>query len=154
MNPEIIYMLIIVSFVGLWMLAGFNWKPWRRYILPTVLLILLLMYPVLWWKAMLSAITLCAVSSLGYGTSHPYIIPRTIAGKWRYSKLMVAVAYNLPALVLGYTWFFIILPVVFMLTFWASNSGATEKDFTWKVCEGWTGMLIACSIIAALQNHW
>ena len=154
-KQELIAIIIMTLGVLLWPLGGYRWKGWRRFVLPGCLLPLLVLYGVSVWQSLLSCGFLMLVSLLGYGQSTPWLIPfRDSGGKIRSSKLLTALLYNLPALVLGWTWWMLITPAIFLITFYLSNTKAFGKDFSWKICEGITGLTVAVTIISALQRSW
>ena len=133
----------------LWPLGGFRWKGFRRIILPLLISVCLYFYPLSWWRALLSSFLLFIVTTLPYGDRTPWFNPIP-----RGSKLTTALAYSCPSLVIGLTWWQIITPIVFLVTFLLSNLHSTSKDFVWKICEGITGLAVICTIIAALQRQW
>ncbi len=83
------------------------------------------------------------VMHLGYGESTPW-----------YLKALVAMSYALPALVFGWTYWLLVMPINFFTMFVLSNLKATEKDFFWKAVEFLTGAMIYITIIAAIGRLW
>lgn len=118
----------------LWMVGGTCWKPARRYILPVILSVFLALCGVVWYKWLLIALISMVAFSMGYGETK----------SWPY-KFGVGCLYVAPSLLLGLTPWQIIVPVAFITTFYLSNYKKTAKHFTWKICEGMTGFLIACN---------
>lgn len=153
-KQELVAMIMMTSGVLLWPLGGYRWKPFRRFVLPSVLFLLLLWYGVSMWQSFLVSGLLCGCAHLGYGSNTPWWVPRKVDGKFRSSKLLTALSYNLPALVLGWTWWFVLTPCVFLSTFALSNWTFTSKDFGWKVCEAIVGLTITATIIGSLQRSW
>ena len=154
MNHELIYILMMTSGVLLWTLGGTLWKGYRRIIFPITIFLFLLLYGLSWWQCLFSSGLLYGCSSLGYGTNSRWWLPHKDINGWHSSKLITAISYNFPALIIGYTWWFIVMPITFLSIFWASNNKSLEKDFVWKVCEGWTGLMVTVTIIGALQHQW
>lgn len=153
-TQEVISIVMMGLGTVLWPLGGFRWKGFRRYVLPIAILGCLCAYGVTFIQSLIAALLLCAATHLSYGDSTPWFIPRVIDGKFRGSKLLTALSYSLPSLVIGPTWWQFITPLIFLVTFLLSNLYATSKDFPWKVVEGLTGLTIMCSLIAALQRIW
>lgn len=151
MTPKQELIAIIMMGLGstLWPLGGFRWKGYRRIVLPISVCVGLLFYPLSLWQSLVCALLVFIATTLPYGDRTPWIIPN-FSG----SKCLTALAYSLPSLVIGLTWWQVITPAVFLLTFLLSNLHSTEKDFRWKLCEGLTGLTIICSIIASLQRQW
>lgn len=147
-SQEYIAILMMTSGVLFWSLGGTLWKGFRRFILPAVIGGLLIWYGIIWFKALLSSVLFIISACMPYGDSTPWFKPNEHG-----SKLITALALTLPAIPLGTTWFYLVTPVVFLLTFWASNS-FLHKSFPWKVCEGATGLMVILTIISALQNQW
>lgn len=148
-HQELVSIFMMGLGVILWSLGGWRWKGWRRIVLPVVMIGLVLWYGVAWWQAVLSSGLLYLAACMPYGTNTPWFIPNRHG-----SKMAAGISYIFPALVYGWTWWFIITPVLFMLIFWASNSKALHKDFIWKVCEGWIGLMVVVTIIAAILRPW
>ena len=154
-NQEIIAMIMMTLGVLLWPLGGFRWKGFRRYVLPMCFCPLLVFYGVSLWQSLICCGLFSLVSHLGYGQSTPWLIPfQGSGGKSRSSKLLTALSYNLPALVIGWTWWMILTPVIFLGTFALSNWRYTSKDFSWKICEAITSLTIMITILGALQRQW
>ena len=145
---ELISIVMMGLGVVLWALGGYRWKGYRRIVLPISLFICLYLYPLSLWQSFVSSLLLFIATTLPYGDRTPWFKFK------RGSKLTTALSYSLPSLVIGLTWWQVITPVVFLTAFLFSNLHSTEKDFTWKVCEGLTGLIIMITIISALQRQW
>lgn len=153
-QQELLSIIMLGLGATLWPLGGFRWKGFRRFILPLAILGCLAAYGISFIQSLIAAILLCAATHLPYGDSTPWFKPGVVDGKFRGSKLLTALSYSVPSLVIGITWWQIITPCVFLVTFTLSNLHATSKDFTWKLCEGLTGVTIICTLIASLQRQW
>src|SRR3990167_1751560 len=138
MDKELAYILMMTSGVLLWNLGGYRWKGFRRFILGPVLCGLLICSGFRIWQAILTGLLTIGVTHMGYGDKSPW---------WK--KTLTAVSYNLPAVVFGWTLWFIIQPVVFLGVFSLSNMGWSRKDFVWKCAEGIAGLVFVVTIIAA-----
>ena len=119
--------------------VGGTWKKLvRRFGLPIATAVFLAFLPIPIWKVLLSSGLLCVALHLGYGETKPY-----------WYKGLVAVAYVLPSLVLGFTVWQVITPLVFVGMFYFSNH-YFKADFPWKVVEFITGVCIAVTFITAI----
>lgn len=154
-HQELISIFIMTTGVLLWPLGGFRWKGFRRIFLPICMSGLLYWYGLSYWQCLLSGGLLSVAAYLGYGVDTPWWKPfQKINGKLRSSKLLTACSYILPALVIGYTWWFLITPALFLITFYLSNTKVFGKDFSWKICEAIMGLMVTATIIAALQRRF
>lgn len=151
MTPEQEIISIVMMGLGaiLWPLGGFRWKGFRRIVLPIVSCVCLYLYPLSAWQSLASSLLLFIATTLPYGDRTPWIIPNKHG-----SKLITALAYILPSLVIGLTWWQMITPVAFLTTFLLSNFRSTEKDFSWKLVEGLIGFCVTATLIASLQRQW
>ena len=139
MDKELIQIAYMALGGILFALGGTTDKVWRRYFLPVVTLLYLTVNQVAFWKAVVSAILLGLVLSLGYGKKKP----------WGY-RILVALSYSLPSMIIGLSLWQIILPVCFIVLFKASNTAKIQNEFTWKTVEFITGVLLSISFIGAL----
>ena len=146
---ETIYILMMTAGVLLFALGGtelpgvgrgFKWI--RRFLLPAVNIGL-----IFWlgefaaWRIIASQIILCGALILGYGETKPY-----------WYKFLVGIAYVLPSLFFGVTWWLAITPVTWILLFVASNRKGVAIQFPWKIVEGAIGFCIQVTLIAAINS--
>jgi hypothetical protein len=135
MNLETLQLALIVGSIILWSSGGMFWKPFRRYFLPFYLTIIGLFIHYSAYgidlKVIWSGLALCIVTHLPYGEKTPYPI-----------KFLVGCSYALSTLPLGFTIWQLVLPIVFIVTFWLSNTKKWQGEFPWRVCEALTGGLI------------
>ena len=90
---------------------------------------------VIWWKAFIMACLMIGAFSLGYGSSLPY---------WR--KALTFISYSLTTLILGFTAWQIVMPVLCLLVFWLSNWKPTARMFTWRVAEWIYGSVLGITV--------
>lgn len=126
-------------------IPGVGGQKWmRRYLLPIVLFsALVLSCHVLWWVAILGGFGLIVALSLGYGERTRYPL-----------KLVVFSCYGLPSLLIGFSWWVVITPVVLFAAFVASNWKPLATTVFWKSWEFLAGALIAYCFIGAVLNPW
>jgi len=137
---EWIYILMMGLGGILFAIGGTGPKWVRRYVLPSVLCGCLIWLGEPWYLALICCGGLGAVLHMGYGQSHSYPY-----------KFMVFSLYVIPSLVLGFTWWVLIAPVVMLVLFKMSNIPFFAKDVVWKVWEFIAGTLIAVTLIGAIQ---
>ncbi len=119
-------MLMIVAMgIGgiLGTLGGFHWKWLRRYLLPVIFTIIAILGGFEIGKALLMGLGLIIAYSLPYGERIPYPL-----------KVGVSICHILPFLAIGFSFWMILYPFVFMGLFWLSNK-LPLKEFSWKICE-------------------
>ncbi len=120
-------------------LGGFRWKWLRRFVLPLILGVVGLMAGVIWWKCLLMTIGFIGAFSLPYGEKTPYWL-----------KFLVGCAFIAPTLLLGYSVWQVITPIVFIIMFKLSNTKLTANIFFWKAVEfisfGLVGVTVASLI--------
>ena len=119
--------------------TGFKWV--RRYVLPGLLALGLILLGGLWWKVLIACGALCGALHLGYGESKTY-----------WYKFLVGCAYVVPSLLLGFSLWAILTPILFVGLFKLSNWEWTAGDFTWKICEFIFGLLIGATYIVAVLS--
>ena len=139
MNKEVVILVVVPLCSMLFALGGTTNKAWRRYILPVVLYIGLLLLSCGLFKALASCGLLCLALHLGYGDGK----------SWLY-RFMVGCAYTIPSVLLGFTLWQVICPIWFITLFWLSNFKWTAKEFIWKICELLFGTLIGITYIMAI----
>lgn len=135
------YALMILPPVSgfLFAFGGFNWKGWRRYVLPLIFGITCLIYNVVWWQALFITLYSGFVFRLGYGEKKSWV-----------TKVIVGYLYGLTSGILGYTPWQLVIPIAWILMFALSNWRVSAKMFPWKVVEVVTGILIGISIAIKL----
>ena len=121
--------------------GGQKWL--RRYLLPIGLAILAYFLGLVWWKCLVFLALSIASLSAGYGTNSPY---------WK--KILVFTSYGLPSLVIGFSWWVVITPVLLTLGFMASNWKPLASTVFWKSWEFLAGVLVAFCYIGAMINQW
>lgn len=130
-NPEL-YMIAVMGIGGIGFALGgteiserVKGKKWiRRDLTPVLLALICLLAGVVWWRCAILAVGLDAAFRLGYGESKPY-----------WYKFLVGCAYVVPTFILGFTWWQVIHPLLFVSVFRLSNLRITSSTFVWKVSE-------------------
>jgi len=153
MNPELWYILLVTSSVGLFALGGtggwkFGTKAWRRYVLPIVVVVILSAGMGIDIKVALACGgTLCGVLHLGYGDRTSWLV-----------RIGVFASYAAPPiwLVRG-RWvefgvWIGITSVVLTLAFLASRNAKLQWVIKWKVWEMLAGFCIAASFVPHLPS--
>jgi len=139
MNKELLQ-IISMTFGGLlFSLGGYRWKWLRRFCLPFVLAAVAYISNFPLHKVVLLMIGLMFAFSLGYGERKPYSI-----------KMLVGICFILPTLLLGYTIWQLITPILWIIMFRLSNWRPLANQFYWKMCEFMTGALIGVTIGALI----
>lgn len=129
-------MIIAMALGGiLFAVGGTGFKPARRFILPFLLGGLCLWNGFVWWKCLIVWLGFTGAFHLPYGSKTPY-----------WAKFLAGCAFVAPTIALGFSWWQIITPLLFILMFWLSNLKLTEKVFKWKIVEFLTGALIGVTI--------
>ena len=134
-NKELAYIIILPITAFLWMAGGTWHKSYRRFGIPLLFLVMMLLYHITWWQACLTTLLTCGAYHLGYGVNHP----------WR-EKAFTALAYSVSTFPLGFTPWQIVVPLLFLLTFILSLNKHTKSMFPWKICEGLTGFTIGITV--------
>ena len=129
--------------VLLFSLGGTGFKWMRRFLMPSLMGIILILMGVNIYLSITSCVALMIVMCLGYGDSTPWWL-----------KCIVALSYAIPSLIIGFSWWAFILPPAFLAMFFLSNWTPTQTSFTWKIVEGATGFLIAASMLTAGLQPW
>jgi hypothetical protein len=118
-----------------------GWKGWRRFILPAVYTTAVLIAGYWWWLATLVGIVAMIVYSFPYGDRTPWVI-----------RFCVGCCYGIISAPIGLSWWNVITVVVFVGLFILSNTRVTARTFTWKVCEGFFGLLVGIQIAYKLLD--
>lgn len=128
------YIVAVIVGATLFRLGG--WGGWlgkapRRYILPVILGIYLA-FKKKNWKQLAVIPFLVGAFSLGYGEKHPY-----------WYKFLVGCAWVGPRyFFLGFAWFPMCVPFIWVLLFWLSNKKPFSNVFKWWIVEPIVGGLI------------
>lgn len=135
-DKELAQMIFMGAGAVLGPLGGYKYKWLRRFLLPGIWLLFLLLTDMPTIPSILTCIGLCVAFCLPYGENTPWPI-----------KALVGNSYAAPTLFLGLTPWQIIVPIVFMGMFWLSNK---TKFIPWKVWEflifGCVGIVLAVLI--------
>ncbi len=132
------FLMIVAMTVSpcLWMLGGWKWKWMRRYLLPVILGGLCALAGIELWRCAAMACLMMGAFCLPYGERTPY-----------WGKFLVGISFTAPTFFLGFNIWQIISPVIFIVTFWLSNTRFWGRMFPWKVCEflagGGVGVTVA-----------
>lgn len=124
----------------LFAVGGTTNKAWRRFALPGVLGLLLTQFFTTSKMAWLSVLLLCIALHLGYGEKKSWI-----------ERSLVAVSYTAPSLLIGFTPWAIITPILFITLFFLSNTEYFKNFIVWKIVEFMVGVLIAITYVMACQ---
>lgn len=142
MNPEWAYIILAPIGAMLFAIGGTGFKWARRYVMPVVLCggwwlgrLLLHSDTTLIWQAPLACALMIVVMHLGYGDGKGWI--------WR---AFVAFSYTASTVPLGFSWWQVITPVVFIGLFWLSNWKYTANIIVWKCVELSCGGLLGITI--------
>mgnify|MGYP001564787367 FL=1 len=132
---EIIGMILIIGSGIFFRMGGIGLKPlgkgWRRFVLPLFLGTFAILTGFYWQKVGLAVLGSMVAFSLPYGEKYHYWI-----------KFLVGCAFITPTLLLGYTLWQIIVPILFILLFKLSNWKVAANEFGWAICEILTGICI------------
>ena len=133
-------MIALMSISGaLFALGGTGFKWARRYVLPLFIVAFTALYGT-FIQHSIYLIVLCLALHMGYGERTPY---------WK--KFLILCGYSFPALVYGFTWWAFITPVILIVLFRLSNYKLTSEIVFWKFWEFLSGVLIAVTIIDAIN---
>lgn len=120
-------------------IGGTGFKPARRFILPLILGVLAMLAGFSALKCSIMALGLVIAFCLPYGQKYPYWV-----------KFLVGCAFVLPTLILGFTLWQIITPIVFIVMFKLSNTKWGGSVFVWKIVEFLTFTLVGITIASLL----
>lgn len=126
-------MILITIFSSgiLYSLGGLIWKPFRRYGIPLLYTIISTINGTYDLKVFLATLALCGALHLGYGTSSNWLL-----------RILYALAISLPALIIKFNFWMIVLPIVFLGTFYLSNKPKWQYIFNWRICEALVGIVM------------
>ena len=134
---EPIIISLVSSGVILWMLGGTYHKSFRRHLWPVVALGLLLLGHVLWWRALLTALAMVGVNTVGYGD----------ASAW-WKRVIIFTAITIPCLLINP----LVWPVVPISGALATGFFYATRKYafvSWKLWEGGMGFLQAATLVMA-----
>jgi len=158
---EWLMILILMISAGLWAAGGtrvndkIDGQKWlRRILLPVILsLLAYTMFHVELWRCIAFALASMVVFSLGYGDKNPwwafkwdFIDHKPLLPKWLIAALIYA-----PTAFLGLSWWLVISPAVFLLTFAASQWEPLKKEFVWITVEFLHGFMLGTAMIGAIN---
>ena len=134
---QIAYMISCSTLFAIGGTSGFN-KAFRRYGIPLATTLYLVFVGVVGWKVCIVAVGLCAVLHFGYGENSKPI-----------KRVFVFLSYYIPSIILGFTIWQIISPIVTWVIFKLSNVKFVERHFPHKIWEFVVGLLISITVITA-----
>jgi len=120
-------------------IGGQKWL--RRFVLPSVIGLLAFLSHIVWWKCLILTTGLMVAFHLPYGERSSYFI-----------KMLTAISFILPTLILGLSIWQIITPLNFLLMFYCSNNKYLSRFFPWKVVEFSVGVCIAITVVQLLNR--
>ena|SRR3990167_4523217 len=123
MTESLTLILLIVTPL-LYSLGGMFFKPIRRYGIPLLFIVASLLSGSFSIKVVLSILLLCGALHLGYGEKSSWL-----------KKVIYAVAITAPSLIIRFNFWAVILPVVFLGTFYLSNKPKWQYIFNWRISE-------------------
>jgi uncharacterized integral membrane protein len=125
-------------------IPGIGGQKWlRRYVLPAFLAFICVLSGVKWWVSLGYGLLMIPLLCAGYGDRAGY-----------FKRVLIFVSYGLPSLLIGFSVWIIITPVLLTLLFIGSNTKQVASQFVWKMWELMAGVLIGMCLIAALVNRW
>jgi len=124
---ENLILITIIFTILLYSLGGMFWKPLRRYGIPLLYTIISTINGTYNLNVFLATLVLCGALHLGYGQN----------SNW-FMKIIYALAISLPSLIIKFNFWMIILPIVFLGTFYLSNKPKWQYIFNWRICEALT----------------
>ena len=134
-------MIVAMGAGGVLFAAGGTGPKWaRRYLLPVILTIVAGVSGVIWWRCAIYWATQTGVLHLGYGEKLPY---------WR--KMLTFIAYVLPTLILGFSWWQLITPVLMIALFKLSNMKWSANIIFWKAWEFISGALLGIIVSSVIK---
>ena len=135
---ELIYIILLPLSSLLWMLGGWRWKGWRRFILSICLFSACLLFSAGLAKALGVGIICLISTSLPYGENSTWTI-----------RIITAVTFGLIGMPLGVTPLMLVPPAVFLIGWVASNKMGLQH----KITEGLTGLAVAIPIAELLHGY-
>jgi len=119
-----------------------GWKGWRRFILPFVYGLFVLISGVnIWWKILITMAIAGITYSFGYGDKTP---------KWL--KVIVLSSYGLVSVAIGLSIWNLFTAIGANVLFKLSNTKWSANIFVWKICEGFFGLLCGIQLAYVLMR--
>ena len=140
MNKEILMIIAMGSSGVCFALGGTGFKWARRFVLPVILAVIAILSGFLWLKAIIYGLALIIAFLLPYGQNTPY-----------WGKFLTGLCFFAPALILNFTIWVLIGPILWILLFWLSNTKPFDKWFPWKIVEFLTGTLIGVTLASLIS---
>ena len=126
--------LILITILGtalLYSLGGMFLKPIRRYGIPLLFIIVSIITGGLNMPKVYAILLTCGALHLGYGSNSSWFM-----------RIVYALAISLPTLIIGFNFWCVILPIVFLTTYYFSNKPKWQYIFNWRICEALTGIFL------------
>lgn len=121
---EQLTLILLIGTPLLGSLGGIFFKPIRRYGIPLLFLGASIITGSFSIKVVLSILLLSVALHFGYGSNSNWI-----------KRIIYALAITLPSLIIAFNFWAIILPIVFLGTFYLSNKPKWQYIFNWRICE-------------------
>jgi hypothetical protein len=128
---ESLILTILIGTPLLYSIGGMVWKPARRFGIPFLFLVVALLAHLLTWQIGLMCLALCVALHLGYGDH----------SNW-FMRIVYALAITAPSLIVRFNFWAIILPIVFLGTYYLSNRPKWQSIFNWRICEAIVGFFM------------
>ena len=125
------YIILLPLSSFLFMLGGYRWKGWRRFVLPLCFSLVCFIYSVTLWQILLLGLFGYISFSLPYGENSLWI-----------QRVVTAITFGLIGISLGFDWLMVVPPIVFIVGWILSNMAGLQ----WKIVEAITGLVIALPI--------
>lgn len=135
---ELAYIILLPGGSLLWMLGGWKWKGWRRFVLPLLFVCLCLAYSVSIARSVTLGIICLSVTSLPYGEN----------SSWK-QRIVTGISFGLIGLPLGIDLTMLAAPIVFITGWILSN----KLKLQWKIVEGAVGFSVALPIANMLYGY-
>jgi len=135
---ELPYIILLPLTSLLWMLGGWKWKGWRRFVLPLCLSVFCLYWGVKLYPSLAVGIICMLSTSLPYGENSTWAM-----------RIITAITFGIIGIPLGVTPLMLVPPVVFLIGWLASN----KLGLAWKLAEGIQGLAVAIPIADLLHGY-